>query len=121
MFGSVFEIEIFVGKPAASKSINRMCHVPTNIYQQVSTDFVGILAIPCNSEIHSLLIREFLAVVALEENNRHELDFLLRSFARYTIITTISCCCAFSFYFYFNCYCRSPCSFPMFIEFPWWF
>jgi hypothetical protein len=67
-----------------------MSHVSYNIlHQQLPKASVGILA---STEIHSLPIRIFLAIVAPQENNRHELDFLLRSFARYTITTTIAYC-----------------------------
>jgi hypothetical protein len=60
--------------------------------QYISAASLGILAIPSSPTIYSSPIRKFLALVTLQKNNRHELDFLLHSFARYTIITTISYC-----------------------------
>ena len=57
-----------------------------NILHQQS---IGVLEHQ-SSKFHSLSSRIFLALVAPEKNNRHELDFLLCSFARYTNVATIS-------------------------------
>lgn len=77
------------------------CHV-SNVYSTFKLSYLYIansrllsvfVAIPVSPEIQSLSTGNFLSLVAPDENNRHELDFLLHSFARYAINTTISYSC----------------------------